>query len=50
MPVLAQEWLYLIIQALRKWPFGVQSVPVKDIFLYPLTRNFKTVLKNGACQ
>jgi len=31
-------------------PGGVQSVPVKDIFLYPLTRNFKTVLKNGACQ
>ena len=30
-------------------PFGVQSVPVKDIFLYPLARNFKTVLKNGAC-
>lgn len=29
---------------------GVQSVPVKDIFLYPLARNFKTVLKNGACQ
>jgi hypothetical protein len=31
-------------------PSGVQSVPVKDIFLYPLARNFKTVLKNGACQ
>ena len=34
----------------RLGPSGVQSVPVKDIFLYPLTRNFKTVLKNGACQ
>lgn len=31
-------------------PFGVQSVPVKDIFLYPLVRNFRTVLKNGSCQ
>ena len=31
-------------------PSGVQSVPVKDIFLYPLARNFKTVLKNGLCQ
>lgn len=31
-------------------PFGVQSVPVKDIFLYPLARNFKIVLKNGVCQ
>ena len=31
-------------------PFGVQSVPVKDIFLYPLARNFRTVLKNGSCQ
>lgn len=31
-------------------PSGVQSVPVKDIFLYPLARNFKTRLKDGACQ
>jgi hypothetical protein len=31
-------------------PSGVQSVPVKDIFLYPLARNFKTVLKNGFCE
>lgn len=31
-------------------PFGLQSVPVKDIFLYPLARNFRTVLKNGSCQ
>jgi hypothetical protein len=27
-------------------PQGVQSVPIKDIFLYPLTRNFRTVLKS----
>ncbi len=27
-------------------PTGVQSVPIKDIFLYPLTRNFRHVLKN----
>lgn len=27
-------------------PAGVQSVPIKDIFLYPLARNFKTVLKS----
>lgn len=26
-------------------PTGVQSVPIKDIFLYPLTRNFRTFLK-----
>lgn len=26
-------------------PQGVQSVPIKDIFLYPLTRKFRTVLK-----
>lgn len=26
-------------------PQGVQSVPIKDIFLYPLTRNFRAVLK-----
>jgi hypothetical protein len=31
-------------------PAGVQSVPVKDIFLYPLARHFKTILKEGACQ
>jgi hypothetical protein len=27
-------------------PQGIQSVPIKDIFLYPLTRNFRTVLKS----
>jgi hypothetical protein len=27
-------------------PQGVQSVPIKDIFLYPLTQNFRTVLKS----
>jgi hypothetical protein len=31
-------------------PSGVQSVPVKDIFLYPLARHFKTALKDGVCQ
>ena len=31
-------------------PQGVQSVPIKDIFLYPLTRNFRTVLKNSNSQ
>jgi hypothetical protein len=31
-------------------PQGVQSVPIKDIFLYPLTRNFRTLLKSGSCQ
>jgi hypothetical protein len=25
---------------------GVQSVPIKDIFLYPLTRNFRDILKS----
>ena len=27
-------------------PSGVQSVPIKDIFLYPLTRNFRHLLKS----
>ena len=27
-------------------PQGIQSVPIKDIFLYPLTRSFRTVLKS----
>ena len=27
-------------------PYGVQSVPIKDIFLYPLTRKFKSILKS----
>ena len=27
-------------------PFGVQSVPIKDTFLYPLTRKFKSILKS----
>ena len=27
-------------------PQGIQSVPIKDIFLYPLIRSFRTVLKN----
>lgn len=27
-------------------PQGKQSVPIKDIFLYPLSRNFRVVLKN----
>jgi len=27
-------------------PPGVQSVPIKDIFLYPLTRNFRNILKS----
>jgi len=27
-------------------PVGVQSVPIKDIFLYPLTRKFKSILKS----
>lgn len=27
-------------------PSGVQSVPIKDIFLYPLTKNFRMILKN----
>lgn len=27
-------------------PQGIQSVPIKDIFLYPLTRNFRAVLKS----
>lgn len=27
-------------------PHGVQSVPIKDIYLYPLTQNFKAVLKS----
>ena len=31
-------------------PKGVQSVPIKDIFLYPLTKNFRTALKNSICQ
>jgi hypothetical protein len=31
-------------------PQGVQSVPIKDIFLYPLTRNFISVLKGKHCQ
>lgn len=31
-------------------PYGVQSVPLKDIFLYPLVRHFKNALKNGICQ
>lgn len=26
-------------------PRGVQSVPIKDIFLYPLTRDFRNILK-----
>jgi uncharacterized protein DUF4338 len=26
-------------------PSGVQSVPIKEVFLYPLVRNFRTVLK-----
>lgn len=31
-------------------PHGVQSVPIKDIFLYPLIRNFRAVLKGSNCQ
>ncbi len=27
-------------------PNGVQSVPIKNIFLYPLVRNFRTILKS----
>lgn len=27
-------------------PQGIQSVPIKDIFLYPLTRNFRAVLQS----
>ena len=27
-------------------PQGKQSVPIKDIFLYPLSRNFREILKN----
>jgi hypothetical protein len=30
-------------------PSGIQSVPIKNIFLYPLTKNFITLLKNGIC-
>ena len=26
-------------------PSGIQSVPIKDIFLYPLSRNFRNILK-----
>ena len=31
-------------------PQGVQSVPIKDIFLYPLVPNFRTILKSYICQ
>lgn len=31
-------------------PNGVQSVPIKEIFLYPLSRNFKATLKGASCQ
>lgn len=27
-------------------PMGVQSVPIKDIWLYPLKKNFRSILKN----
>ena len=27
-------------------PQGIQSVPIKEIFLYPLNRNFRAVLKS----
>jgi hypothetical protein len=31
-------------------PSGRQSVPIKDIFLYPLARNFRNLLKNQPSQ
>jgi hypothetical protein len=31
-------------------PSGIQSVPFKEIFLYPLTKNFRAVLKSELCQ
>jgi Domain of unknown function (DUF4338) len=47
----AANWIHVCQTKGRgKLGQGGQSVPIKDIFLYPLTRNFRTLLKSGSCQ